>query len=323
MNALDFHVAIPAGPSAADAGDGYSPSVLIVDDALLDQRMAGSIVVKRTGLRPVYARNGVEALEVVARESPMAVLTDLRMPVMDGLALVEAMRERFPQVPVVLMTAHGSEELALKALRLGAASYVPKRRLSQDLPGTLDQVLSAARVDRRHQRLLACEMEAESGFVLENDPDLIPDLVDRLHEMAARLGLFDENVALRVDLALHETLRNAIHHGNLEVSSDLRQDGEAPFFELIARRRRESPYADRRLHVRGKFSRAEAVYIIRDEGPGFDPATLPDPTDPANLKRIGGRGLMLIRTFMDEVTFNAAGNEITLRKHRTTRLMAR
>ena len=140
----------------------------------------------------------------------------------------------------------------------------------------------------------------------------------RLHETALRLGLFDENVALRVDLALHETLQNAIHHGNLEVSSDLRQDGEAPFFDLIARRRRESPYADRRLHVRGRFRRSEAVYIIRDEGPGFDPGTLPDPTDPANLERIGGRGLMLIRTFMDEVTFNAAGNEITLTKRRTS-----
>jgi len=93
--------------------------------------------------------------------------------------------------------------------------------------------------------------------------------------------------------------------------------------ELIARRRRESPYADRRLHVRGRFDRAAAVYIIRDEGPGFDPATLPDPTDPDNLRRIGGRGLMLIRTFMDEVTFNAPGNEITLTKYRATRPTAR
>jgi len=319
MNAIDLYVTNPAVLAAGDAGERGSPSVLIVDDALLDQRMAGSIVAKRTGLRPVYARNGIEALEVVARQAPVAVLTDLRMPVMDGLALVEAMRERFPQVPVVLMTAHGSEELALQALRLGAASYVPKRRLSQDLPGTLDQVLAAARVDRRHQRLLAFETEAEAGFVLENDPELIPDLVDRLHETAARLGLFNENVAMRVDLALHETLRNAIHHGNLEVSSDLRQDGEAPFLELIARRRRESPYADRRLHVRGRFSRAEAAYIIRDEGPGFDHATLPDPTHPANLNRIGGRGLFLIRAFMDGVNFNAIGNEITLTKRRSPR----
>ena len=56
------------------------------------------------------------------------------------------------------------------------------------------------------------------------------------------------------------------------------------------------------------------MYVIRDEGPGFDPSTLPDPRDPSNLERTAGRGLLLIRTFMDEVTFNKAGNQITMVK---------
>ena len=57
--------------------------------------------------------------------------------------------------------------------------------------------------------------------------------------------------------------------------------------------------------------------VVRDEGPGFDPATLPDPTDPAQLERTTGRGLLLIRAYMDEVAFNGAGNQITLTKRRT------
>jgi signal transduction histidine kinase/DNA-binding response OmpR family regulator/HPt (histidine-containing phosphotransfer) domain-containing protein len=61
-------------------------------------------------------------------------------------------------------------------------------------------------------------------------------------------------------------------------------------------------------------SSAGAVYLVRDEGPGFDPASLPDPTDPASLGETHGRGLLLIRTFMDEVTYNEAGNEITMTK---------
>jgi anti-sigma regulatory factor (Ser/Thr protein kinase) len=55
---------------------------------------------------------------------------------------------------------------------------------------------------------------------------------------------------------------------------------------------------------------------VRDEGRGFDPATLPDPLDPAQLETTTGRGLLLIRTFMDEVSFNATGNEITIVKRR-------
>ena len=57
--------------------------------------------------------------------------------------------------------------------------------------------------------------------------------------------------------------------------------------------------------------------MVRDDGRGFDPSKLPDPTDPANLQKCCGRGLFLIRTFMDEVRFNDTGNEITMiKRHR-------
>ena len=65
------------------------------------------------------------------------------------------------------------------------------------------------------------------------------------------------------------------------------------------------------------LSRSQAVFVIRDDGPGFDPSTLPDPTDPEYLERPHGRGLMLMRTFMDEVTYNAAGNEVRMVKRAT------
>ena len=64
------------------------------------------------------------------------------------------------------------------------------------------------------------------------------------------------------------------------------------------------------------ISPEEVRYTIRDEGPGFDPGTIPDPTDPANIVKASGRGLLLINTFMDEVSHNETGNEITLIKKR-------
>jgi hypothetical protein len=54
--------------------------------------------------------------------------------------------------------------------------------------------------------------------------------------------------------------------------------------------------------------------VIADEGPGFDTRSIPDPTDPENFLRPSGRGLLLIRTFMQETYHNEAGNEITLVK---------
>jgi CheY-like chemotaxis protein len=123
-------------------------SVLVVDDSPFDRRLAGRIIESSVGLTPLYAGNGREALELLERESPAAVLTDMQMPEIDGLELVNEVRSRYPGVPVVLMTAHGSEEIAILALQAGAASYVPKRALSSDLIRTLKQVLDVAAVDR-------------------------------------------------------------------------------------------------------------------------------------------------------------------------------
>jgi anti-sigma regulatory factor (Ser/Thr protein kinase) len=199
-------------------------------------------------------------------------------------------------------------------LREGAASYVPKKSLERDLASTLEQVAAAAQVERRHQRLLERLAQAELHFVLGNDRLLAASLVAHLRNYLVRLGLCDETAMTRVCIALEEALLNAIFHGNLELSSDLRQDGEEAYYRLADERRGRAPFCDRQVFCSARLSRAEVNVTIRDEGPGFDPSTLPDPTDPANLGRIGGRGLLLIRTFMDSVTHNQSGNEITLVK---------
>ena len=111
---------------------------------------------------------------------------------------------------------------------------------------------------------------------------------------------------------MNEALLNAIQHGNLELSSDLRQEDEQSF-GTSASSGDDSRPTGTGGYVRATLSRSEAVYVVEDEGPGFDPATLPVPSDPANLERIGGRGLMLIRIFMDDVEHNEKGNRITLR----------
>ena len=82
----------------------------------------------------------------------------------------------------------------------------------------------------------------------------------------------------------------------------------------VNERRLSSPYKDRSIFVRTELSRQELSITIRDEGPGFDPRSLPDPTEPDNIESVCGRGVFLVRTFMDEVRYNDKGNEITLVK---------
>jgi len=119
-------------------------------------------------------------------------------------------------------------------------------------------------------------------------------------------------------MALTEALRNAIDHGNLELDSRLREGSDEDYRKLGAERADTAPYDRRRVFVETGVTPERAVYIIRDEGPGFDPSTLPDPRDPENLVRASGRGVMLMRMFMDEVRFNNTGNEVTLELRRET-----
>jgi CheY-like chemotaxis protein len=299
-------------PPAVAAEDTIS--VVVVDDAPMDRRLAGRLLEKQPGLSVSYASDGLEALDLLTRAEYSAVVTDMQMPGMDGLTLVEEIRARFPRVPVILMTGHGSEDIAIQALQRGAASYVTKRALAKDLLPTLRQVLAAAKVDRRQQRLLDSVTYVEFRFCLENDPSIIPLLVAHLQEHLTRMDLCDETQRIRTGVALEEALLNGLYHGNLELSSDLRQDGGDAFERLGRERRFLPPYDQRRLHLHVRLTTTEATFVIRDEGPGFNPKALPDPTDPANLERIGGRGLLLIRTFMDAVSHNATGNEITMVK---------
>jgi len=103
--------------------------LLVVDDSLVDCRLVGGLLERHTKYHVEYAYNGFEALELLEARLPLAVVTDLQMPEMDGMQLVETIRRQFPTVPVILMTAHGSEEIALEALMLGAADYIPKTKV--------------------------------------------------------------------------------------------------------------------------------------------------------------------------------------------------
>ena len=126
--------------------------------------------------------------------------------------------------------------------------------------------------------------------------------------------LCDEADRTRIGVALEEALSNSIYHGNLEVSSQLRESDDHRYHDLIAARRHEPPYCKRHIKVEAFISSERAEFVIEDEGAGFNVENLPDPTDPANLDRVSGRGVLLMRTFMDEVQFNKKGNRVRLVK---------
>ena len=301
------------------------PTILVVDDSAVDRRLVGGLLEKKTVCTLVYAASGIEALARMKDAVPDLVITDLTMPAMDGLELVTEARKHFPDVPVILMTAHGSENLAFEALEKGAASYVPKSQLADRLSDTTEEVLTLARASRSSEQLLGCLTDSEFTFSLHNDPALIDPLVELIQKIVGGMGFCDFTGRLQISVAVKEALLNALFHGNLEISLEQMQEVADDLIQekdrsLAERRASQRPYCDRRISVNVKLSAAEARFVVRDEGPGFDLSEVPEPGDSGALDEQRGRGLSLMRTFMDELTYNNTGNEVTMVKRSNERV---
>lgn len=291
-------------------------TVLIVDDSPLDRRLVSGILERNSDWVIGTAVDGLEALTAVVEQAPDIVVTDMQMPNMNGLELVKALRQQFPHIPVVLMTAQGSEELAVEALRAGASSYVPKRAIAQDLLPTVRRILTAASDIRSQVALMNRLEQRRETFCVETELPLVMALSRHVqHELGEAWGL-EKSDRLRIGTALEEALLNSYYHGNLEISSELKDTDYAEFYALAERRCREAPYTERRIRLEFEISPIVSTIRIHDDGRGFDPGSLPDPTDMENLDRPSGRGVMLMRAFMDDVAYNAKGNQVTLTKRR-------
>lgn len=132
-----------------------------------------------------------------------------------------------------------------------------------------------------------------ANFVLElpNDLQAIERAVEYLMARCNEAGFDCERVGLKLRVGVTEALSNAMLYGN---ARDPRK----------------------RVLVEAKVAAEAVVVRVTDEGRGFDPDSLPDPTLPCNLTRPCGRGIYLIRTLMDRVEFNERGNSITMVLHR-------
>ncbi|MGB0768642.1 MAG: ATP-binding protein [Phycisphaeraceae bacterium] len=110
------------------------------------------------------------------------------------------------------------------------------------------------------------------------------EIVDAIEEFD-----YKREVVFAVRLALDEALVNAVKHGN---------DNDP----------------DKSVHIDFSIDADKMVIEVEDQGPGFVPEELPDPTAEENLSRPNGRGVMLMRAYMTEVDFNARGNRVILTK---------
>jgi DNA-binding NtrC family response regulator len=122
--------------------------VLVVDDGANVRKVLGALL-EQAGHATTRAASAEEALDVVRAQDPDVVLTDLRMSGMDGLDLLSRLREQFPEIPVVVLTAHGTIDTAVEAMRRGAFDFLTKPFDRDRVLETVAKALGQAQRSRR------------------------------------------------------------------------------------------------------------------------------------------------------------------------------
>jgi DNA-binding response OmpR family regulator len=150
--------------------------ILVVDDAKDIREFIINYVLKPNGYRWLEAEDGLEAYELILLHTPDLVVTDLKMPRMDGLGLIRRLHKEGIGLPIVLMTFYGSEEIAIEVFRMRVRDYIVK-------PFTVDELLASIELALREVRLRQEHEKLNEQMVVANR-----DLERRIYELEA---LFD------------------------------------------------------------------------------------------------------------------------------------
>ena len=256
-----------AAPTVPAQGSATRRRILVLDDELNLQRLLRYIL-EGEGYEVVATDDGHVALETVGSQQVDLIIQDLRMPKMDGLTFLRRLKEKHPEVPSIVVTAFGTFETAIEAMRLGAYTHLDKPLDTEYVRQVVSRVLERVEISRKLPRSTAMFLDLIGNTQLMRQ---IAVLIKRIGPTESTVLIFGESGTGK------ELVARAIHYASLR--------GDQPFVAVNCGAFTETLLESELFgHVRGAFTNAIAdrkgVFDSADRGTLFldEVAELAPPT---------------------------------------------
>jgi CheY-like chemotaxis protein len=301
-------------------GTAMQRSILIVDDEEIIRNVLKRKLEQSTDFIVHTAADGVPALEIFNQENIDLVISDLMMSEMNGIELLRNLKRVKPGVPVIIITGYGTLDDAIEAIHLGAEDFIKKPFDINDVIETIEKTFRKLAEEADQRQIIKYIEDENIHLAIPSDFEFLNTVINYVFShLKARWLVNDENLH-DVKVCMYEALTNAFEHGNLGIPGDeksrLLEISQQAWRDFLLERINSPNYRDKRIEVNLQISAERMMLRVRDQGEGFAFENHFNEVEPELLFRSSGRGLLLIRSLMDQMWFEDEGRTLVMVKQR-------
>lgn len=290
--------------------------VLIVEDDIVSRELF-RVVIQKEGYDCRFAEDGIQGLELFNEFLPDVVISDIRMPRFDGISLLKRIRQVERNVIIIMVTAHGNEQIALQALQEGANNYIKKPVNLEELRLQLSRYKAVLDNKLRKHDVSTLVQNQELRITIDSDIEYVPVLSEFLISKVKHV--FSPSELISLELGVSELILNAIEHGNYGITAEDKKTAlqSNSLLELYNERKSQAEFAKKKVHITFLKNNQFCEWIVQDEGTGFDWKYLPHPNTQQLTSELQGRGVYISKLQFDDVQYLGNGNVVSAKKYLT------